>query len=101
VIRQGDPADRFFFIVDGAFDVTQVKDPGGTPRFLRSLGPDEMFGEIGLLGRTARTANVTASTDGTLLSLDGERFLDLVGSGPGLTSRLLDVHRGALSGQDR
>ncbi len=101
VVRQGDPADRFFFIVDGAFEVTQVKDPGGTPRFLRSLGPDDAFGEIGLLGRTPRTATVAASTDGTVLSLDGERFLALVGSGPGLSSRLLDVHRGALTGSDR
>ena len=38
VVRQGDPADRFFFIVDGGFDVTQVKDPGGAPRFLRVAG---------------------------------------------------------------
>ena len=101
VVRQADPADRFFFIVDGAFDVTQVKDPGGAPRFLRSLGPDDAFGEIGLLGRTPRTATVAASADGTVLSLDGERFLALVGSGPGLSSRLLDVHRGALTGSDR
>ncbi len=101
VVRQGDPADRFFFIVDGGFEVTQVKDPGGAPRFLRSLGPDDAFGEIGLLGRTPRTATVAASTDGTVLSLDGERFLALVGSGPGLSSRLLDVHRGALTGSDR
>ena len=101
VVRQGDPADRFFFIVDGGFDVTQVKDPGGAPRFLRSLGPDDAFGEIGLLGRTPRTATVAASTDGTVLWLDGERFLALVGSGPGLSSRLLDVHRGALTGSDR
>lgn len=101
VVRQGDPADSFFFIVDGAFDVTQVKDPGGAPRFLRSLGPDDAFGEIGLLGRTPRTATVAASVDGTVLALDGERFLALVGSGPGLSSRLLDVHRGALTGPDR
>lgn len=101
VVRQGDPADRFYFIVDGGFEVTQVKDPGGAPRFLRSLGPDDGFGEIGLLGRTPRTATVAASTDGTVLSLDGERFLALVGSGPGLSSRLLDVHRGALTGSDR
>jgi MFS family permease len=101
VVRQGDPADSFFFIVDGAFDVTQVKDPGGAPRFLRSLGPDDAFGEIGLLGQTPRTATVAASVDGTVLALDGERFLALVGSGPGLSSRLLDVHRGALTGPDR
>lgn len=95
VVRQGDPADRFFHILDGTFEVTQVKDPGGAPRFLRTLGPDDVFGEIGLLRGVPRTATVTAGTDGTLLALDGGRFLELVGAGPGLTSRLLDVHRGA------
>jgi MFS family permease len=95
VVRQGDPADRFFHILDGTFEVTQSKDPGGAPRFLRTLGPDDVFGEIGLLRRVPRTATVTAATDGTLLALDGGRFLELVGAGPGLTSRLLDVHRGA------
>jgi MFS family permease len=95
VVRQGDPADRFFHILDGTFEVTQTKDPGGAPRFLRSLSPDDVFGEIGLLRGIPRTATVTAATDGTLLALDGGRFLELVGAGPGLTSRLLDVHRGA------
>jgi CRP-like cAMP-binding protein len=75
--------------------VAQTKDPGGVPRFLRTLGPDDVFGEIGLLRGVPRTATVTATGDGTLLALDGGRFLELVGAGPGLTSRLLDVHRGA------
>jgi MFS family permease len=95
VVRQGDPADRFFHILDGRFDVTQAKDPGGAPRFLRALGPDEVFGEIGLLSGVPRTATVTAQGEGALLALDGQRFLDLVASGPGLSSRLLDVHRGS------
>ena len=94
IVRQGDPADRFFHILDGSFEVTQVKDPGGAPRFLQTLGPDEVFGEIGILSGVPRTATVTANGDGALLALDGQRFLDLVGSGPGLSSRLLDVHRG-------
>ncbi|HJT63912.1 MAG TPA: MFS transporter [Candidatus Limnocylindria bacterium] len=95
VIRQGDPADRFFHILDGSFQVTQAKDPGGVPRFLRTMGPDEVFGEIGLLRSVPRTATVTAAGEGALLALDGQRFLELVGAGPGLTSRLLDMHRGA------
>jgi MFS family permease len=94
VVRQGDPADRFFHVLDGTFEVAQTKDPGGAPRFLRTLGPDDVFGEIGLLRGVPRTATVTATGDGTLLALDGGRFLELVGAGPGLTSRLLDAHRG-------
>jgi MFS family permease len=100
VVRQGDPADRFFHILDGSFEVTQTKDPGGAPRFLRTMGPDDVFGEVGLLGGVPRTATVTAAGEGVLLALDGRRFLELVGSGPGLTSRLLDLHRGAATRLD-
>jgi MFS family permease len=94
VIRQGEPADRFYFIVDGRFDVDQTDEAGRTTR-LRSMGPDEVFGEIGLLARTPRTATVTAASDGILLALEGDRFLELVSAASGLTSRLLDLHRGA------
>ncbi len=97
VVRQGDPADRFYVISSGSFAVTQLP-PRGTERVrLRELGADDVFGEIGLLQHTPRTATVTAQTDGRLLALDGARFLELVGSGPGLSSRLLDLYRGALA----
>jgi MFS family permease len=95
VIRQGERADRFYVIARGVFHVTQRDDAGGDERHLRDMGPDEVFGEIGLLTGVPRTATVTSAGDGQLLTLDGPDFLELVGSGPGLTSRLLDLHRGA------
>ncbi len=95
VIRQGDVADRLYFIVDGTCDVSQTAAAWGSAQHLRTMGPDELFGEIGLLTGAPRSATVTATTDADLLTLDGADFLALVGSGPGLTSRLLDLHRGA------
>ena len=48
----------------------------------RTLGPDTFFGELGLLSGAGRDARRSPrSTDGTLLSLDGPDFLDLVGGG--------------------
>ncbi|HEX7399958.1 MAG TPA: cyclic nucleotide-binding domain-containing protein, partial [Candidatus Limnocylindrales bacterium] len=98
VIRQGDPADRFYVIETGAFEVTR-REPGepadAAPAQLRSMASGEVFGEIGLLRSTARTATVTATTNGTLLALDGASFLELVNAGPGLAPRLLDLRRGA------
>ena len=95
VVRQGDPADRFYVIDSGAMRVTQVQD--GDVHLLRDLGPGDVFGEIGLLRGVPRTATVTASTPAVLYSLDASAFGELVGSGPGLSSRLLDMYRGALS----
>src|SRR5512140_822589 len=98
VIRQGDVPDRFYLIERGTFEVTR-REPGepadATPAHLRSMTAGEVFGEIGLLRATARTATVTAATDGALLALDGASFLELVNAGPGLAPRLLDLRRGA------
>jgi MFS family permease len=96
IVREGDPADRFYIIGDGRYAVTQ-RAPDGGEVTLRELGRDDVFGEIGLLRRSPRTATVTAVSDGMLFTLPGDVFLELVGSGPGLSTRLLDLYRGALS----
>ena len=83
IVRQGDPSDRFYVIVGGSVRVTQRAAEGGGEAHLRDLGPGDVFGEIGLLRRSPRTATVTALTDGRLLSLEADAFHELVGSGPG------------------
>jgi Transmembrane secretion effector/Cyclic nucleotide-binding domain len=97
VIRQGEPADRFYLIDEGAFEVTQLRaaGTGALPEHLRTMGPGEVFGEIGLLRGVPRTATVTAATDGRLLALDGADFLELVNAGPLVRPRLIDLRRGA------
>jgi MFS family permease len=94
VIRQGEPADRFYLIESGAFIVSRTEHDGAAPAILRRLGPDEAFGEIGLLQRSPRTATVTAESDGVLLALDGEAFLELVGASGSLRGRLLGLYSG-------
>jgi MFS family permease len=94
VVRQGDPADRFYIIESGSFTVTQA-GPSGEPVVLRQLGPDAVFGELGLLNQTPRTATVTATTNGLLLALERDDFLALVGAGGPLRGRLLGLYSGA------
>jgi MFS family permease len=95
VIRQGDPADRFYIIQSGTFTVTQQHEPDAEPVVLRQLGPDDVFGELGLLHKTSRTATVTADSEGRLLALAGDDFLDLVGAGGPLRGRLLGLYSGS------
>jgi hypothetical protein len=95
IIRQGDLADHFYVIADGRVEVTQTPASGGQAQVLREEGEGEFFGEIGLLSNVPRTATVTAITDGKLVALEREPFLELVRAGQGLTYRLLDLHRGA------
>ncbi len=93
VIREGDPADRFYIIGSGRFAVDQL-DPGTQlPRRLRVMGPDEVFGELGLMHSAPRSASVTAASDGQLLALDGPDFLELLNAGPEVSGRMLERYR--------
>ena len=91
VVRQGDPADRFYIIESGEYVVSQLTD-AGTEIELRHLGPDDVFGEIGLIRGAARTATVTAMADGVVLALDGSAFLELIGRATSLRGRLLGLY---------
>jgi hypothetical protein len=95
LIKQGDPADRFYVIAAGRVEVTQTPPEGGPAKVLRQEAEGEFFGEIGLLSNVPRTATVTAVSDGKLVALDRDPFLELVSAGQGLTYHLLDLHRGA------
>jgi MFS family permease len=93
VIREGDPADRFYIIESGRFTVDQI-DPGTeVSRRLRVMGPDEVFGELGLMHGAPRSATVTAETDGRLLALEGPDFLELLNAGPEVSGRMLERYR--------
>jgi MFS family permease len=95
VVRQGETADRFYIIQSGTFTVTQAAPNGGAPTVLRTLGADDVFGELGLLNRSPRSATVTADGPGLLLALERDDFLALVGAAGPLRGRLLSLYGGA------
>lgn len=99
IIRQGDPADRFYVILDGTVEVTRSEAPGEPSARIRSLGLDDAFGELGLLTGAPRSASIIAETPVRLLALDAPAFLDLVTAGPELAPRLLALHRGGAVAQ--
>lgn len=76
VIRQGDPADKFFIIVEGKVEVLREDD--GETRKLADLGPGEFFGEIALMRDLSRTATVRAVETSTLLAMERDAFRTLI-----------------------
>jgi predicted MFS family arabinose efflux permease len=74
LVREGDPADVLYVIESGVFAATARGAGGEVP--LQDMGAGGYFGEIGLLERMPRTATVTALTQGRVLRVDGEAFLD-------------------------
>ncbi|MFN8016703.1 MAG: MFS transporter [Acidimicrobiales bacterium] len=83
VVREGEPADDLYVILTGAFEVRST----GAVAPIPDLGPDEWFGEIGVLHRVPRTATVTATAEATVWRIGGVAFAEAVsgaGSGTGL-----------------
>lgn len=95
VVRQGEPADRFYVITKGSFSVSQEDPETGEHRQIRTLGPDQVFGELGLLNESPRSASVTAESDGVVLAMEARDFLALVGAEGPLRGRLQSLYVGA------
>jgi CRP-like cAMP-binding protein len=71
LVRQGDSAHEFIAIEEGTASVTRDGEA------VRTLGPGEFFGEIGLLRTHYRTADVVADTPMKLVVIFGPEFLVL------------------------
>lgn len=69
VINQGEHGDAFYAVVDGEFLVTCDGEQ------VRSVRRGDGFGEIALIADIPRTATVTASGHGSLLTIDRDAFL--------------------------
>jgi MFS family permease len=85
VVAEGGSSDRFYVILSGEVEVTQ------RGRMLRTEGPGEFFGEIGLLRNVLRTATVTATTACELLVVEQADFLDAVSHTGDGTNALDDI----------
>lgn len=76
IVREGDPADRFYIIVSGQVEGTQSAHEGDMHVLTMHAG--EYFGEVGLLAPRTRTATVRAVSEVRLVSLDRAQFQALV-----------------------
>lgn len=82
LVRKDDIPDRVWFIATGAVEAEQA----GT-RFL--LGRGEMFGQLSVVLQRARRATVRAISHTTLLTLEQDRFLELLSRSPELRAAVL------------
>ncbi|HLQ30250.1 MAG TPA: cyclic nucleotide-binding domain-containing protein [Ktedonobacteraceae bacterium] len=80
IFRQGDPSDKFYIITKGQVDVLRMDNRTGQEMQVARLAEGQYFGEIGLLGRTERTATIKAVTEVECLALNREVFKSLMAS---------------------
>ena len=82
LMHKEDRLDRVSFIASGVAEAEQAGQ-----RYV--LGAGEMFGHLSILMRRSRRARVTALSHLTLLTLEEERFVDLVKRTPTLAEAVL------------
>jgi CPA1 family monovalent cation:H+ antiporter len=83
ILRRDERPRRVWFIASGAVEAVTASQK-------HRLGRGEMFGQLAMLTRTRRRAQVTAITHCTLLALDEARFLDLMQRNPAVHGAVLD-----------
>jgi uncharacterized membrane protein len=88
LFQAGEPGDSLFVVRSGEMELF-IKDTAGQKIVLTVAGPGEIFGELALLDRGARTATALALTDTELLELDREDLLLLFQRTPAAALRLL------------
>jgi len=79
LLRQGDPGDCLYIIVDGE---ASINIPGVGPVATRQARSS--LGEMGILSRQPRSADCVALTDLTALKIDRDDFWELLAEKPPL-----------------
>ncbi|XP_026469120.1 cAMP-dependent protein kinase type I regulatory subunit isoform X1 [Ctenocephalides felis] len=79
IVKQGDPGEDFFIIVEGTAKVLQKRVDSDTPVEVGRLGPSDYFGEIALLLDRPRAATVVACGPLKCVRLDRARFERVLG----------------------
>jgi signal transduction histidine kinase len=79
-MREGEPGDAFYVILDGEVEIS--KRSGQQTIVLSVRGAGNMLGELSLLEDTPRTASVRARCEVTLLKIRRENFLQLLHDSP-------------------
>jgi CRP/FNR family cyclic AMP-dependent transcriptional regulator len=72
LVRQGQPGDTFYVLLDGQAEV-EVDGQGR-----KTLGPGDFFGEISMLDRGPATATVVTSTPVRLMVMSHAQFRDAI-----------------------
>ena len=86
IIRKGDLGDKMYLVLAGELEVSILK--GGRKLDIRPMQMGDIFGEIALVTKVRRTADIIATTDTRLLALDSDSLIRLRRFSPYLASHI-------------
>ena len=88
IFAEGDPSYYCYQVVQGKVDI--VLSPGGRREVIASLGPGEVFGEMGVIDSGPRSATAIAAEDSVCVVFNALDLLDHFEKDPDTT---LDIMR--------
>lgn len=100
IFREGEPGDRLFLITEGAVRISR-QIPGSGEEALTVLRPGQVFGEMAVFDRTARSTDAIAQEATTLLTIQRDDFERLLANDPALARVVLWAFVRVLSGRLR
>ncbi len=88
VLKQDEPGDVAFVLIEGTIEVSIAHDDGST--YNSEMGRHTFFGEIAVVKNTLRAATITAKTDIDALKISKDALYDLIAEEPELAARISD-----------
>ena len=88
IIHEGQNAAGMYIMVDGQAEVTKALEDG-TILHLTTLENSGLFGDVGLLDSSPRTATVKATRDSSVIGFFRPELLELMNSNPRLASKVI------------
>jgi flavin reductase (DIM6/NTAB) family NADH-FMN oxidoreductase RutF len=85
IVREGEPGDELYVILEGTVRVERAG------RLLKTFGRGEFFGEVAVLDGRPRSADVVAETAATCLSLPRDLLRDALASDPRAAWAMLET----------
>ena len=86
IVREGDPADALYVLIEGEVEVTARGEADGQERHIRTMSAPSYFGEIGVLEHVPRTATITAVSECRCERIAGDALLEALTSAPASSS---------------
>jgi CRP/FNR family cyclic AMP-dependent transcriptional regulator len=90
IYREGEPAGELFVVESGQVKLT-VHAPTRRRRLIGLVGPNQVFGEPGILDHGPRAMDAEAMDDCCLLAMAADVFWDAVQANPPLAMRVIEL----------
>jgi hypothetical protein len=99
VVRQGDPGDAMYFVLEGELRARVMT--GERETILSTFGIGDFFGDIALFDHGPRSADVLANVDSVVLRLSSVSFERLAKEAPALATPFLQATSRTLASRIR